>query len=51
MLLTAKVPAFLLPDDHYNFFFMFCHMKIGIPKNRADEALFKLKEIRGIEMA
>ena len=29
---------------------LFCHMKIGIPKNRADEALFKLKEIRGIEI-
>lgn len=29
---------------------LFCSMKIGIPKNRLDEALFKLKEIRGVEI-
>ncbi|MBX2922902.1 MAG: YigZ family protein [Chitinophagaceae bacterium] len=29
---------------------LFCHMKIGVPKNRAEEALFKLKEVRGIEI-
>lgn len=30
---------------------LFCTMKIGIPKNRVAEALFKLKEIRGVEVS
>ncbi|MGN6436268.1 MAG: IMPACT family protein [Agriterribacter sp.] len=30
---------------------LFCNMKIGIPKNRVAEALFKLKEIRGVEVS
>ena len=30
---------------------LFCDMQIGIPKNRLDEVLFKLQDIRGIEVA
>lgn len=30
---------------------LFCTMVIGIPQNRFDEVLFKLKEIRGVELA
>ena len=30
---------------------LFCTMTIGIPQNRIDEVLFKLKEIRGLEMS
>ncbi|HRP55026.1 YigZ family protein [Agriterribacter sp.] len=29
---------------------LFCSMTIGIPKNRLEEVLFKLKEIRGLEL-
>lgn len=29
---------------------LFCNMKIGIPKNRLDDILYKLKEIRGVEI-
>lgn len=30
---------------------LFCTMTIGIPKNRLDEVLFRLTEIRGLEMS
>ena len=30
---------------------LFCTMTIGIPQNRLEEALFKLKEIRGLEIS
>jgi hypothetical protein len=26
---------------------LFCQMSIGIPKNRLDEVVYKLKEVRG----
>lgn len=29
---------------------LFCDMQIGIPNNRLDEVLFKLKDIRGVEI-
>jgi len=29
---------------------LFCHLVIGIPKGRADEALYKFKEIRNVEI-
>ncbi|HRP31690.1 MAG TPA: YigZ family protein [Agriterribacter sp.] len=29
---------------------LFCQMTIGIPQNRLDEVLFKLKDIRGLEL-
>lgn len=29
---------------------LFCDMQIGIPNNRLDEVLFKLKDVRGIEI-
>ncbi|MFT3702435.1 MAG: YigZ family protein [Agriterribacter sp.] len=29
---------------------LFCHMLVGIPQNRLDEVLFKLKDIRGLEV-
>lgn len=30
---------------------LFCSMTIGIPRNRLEEVLFKLKEVRGLEMS
>jgi uncharacterized YigZ family protein len=30
---------------------LFCHLVIGIPKGRLDEALYKFKEIRNVEVA
>lgn len=30
---------------------LFCVMEIGIPKNRLDEVLFKIKDLRTVEMA
>jgi len=29
---------------------LFCHLVIGIPKGRIDEAIYKFKEIRGVEI-
>lgn len=29
---------------------LFCHLVIGIPKGRMDEAIYKFKEIRGVEI-
>lgn len=29
---------------------LFCHLVIGIPKGRLNEALYKLKELRGVEI-
>lgn len=29
---------------------LFCDMRIGIPKNRLDEVIFKLQDIRGLEL-
>ncbi len=29
---------------------LFCAFQIGIPKNRLDEVLFKLKELRSVEL-
>jgi uncharacterized YigZ family protein len=29
---------------------LFCHLVIGIPKGRLDEAIYKFKEIRGVEI-
>lgn len=29
---------------------LFCLLEIGVPKNRSEEALIKLKELRGLEM-
>ena len=28
---------------------LFCHLEIGIPKNRFDEVLFRIKELRGVD--
>ena len=30
---------------------LFCSLEIGIPKNRLDEVLYKLKDLRGVEIA
>jgi uncharacterized YigZ family protein len=30
---------------------LFCKMKIGVPKNRQEEFLFKVNEVKGVEMA
>jgi hypothetical protein len=27
---------------------LFCRLELGIPKNRLDEAIYRLKEIRGV---
>ena len=29
---------------------LFCTLEIGIPRNRLEEVLYKMKELRGVEM-
>lgn len=46
MMLVKQLNCTVLEKDMN----LFCHLVIGIPKGRIDEAIYKFKEIRGVEI-